>query len=76
MAKALNDNFELTFTRIGLAAARVVERLDRDKERNEDSADDCERSQRDKQKSEEHSRYIDHRLHEIRAWERRVNGKG
>ena len=76
MRKALNDNSELTFTRIGLAAARVVDGLDTHKERNEHGAHDCERSHRDKEKSEDHSRYIDDRLREWRAWERRISGKG
>ena len=75
MKYATNDNSD-PWTTISAATERVVKRLDRDKERNEECADDCQRSQGDKQKSEDHSRYVDHRLREWRAWERRVNGKG
>ncbi|BEV47319.1 hypothetical protein [Afipia carboxidovorans] len=65
----------LTFTRIGLHAARVVDRLDSDEQQNKDRGGnrktECHREKEEKQ----HREYVDHRLREIRSWERRISGR-
>lgn len=71
-----NENEPLTFTSLAVAAARVVDRLSPDAKQNEERADDGANKQADKKRDVERRAYVDHRLNEIRAWERRISGKG
>ena len=65
-----------TFTFLAVAAARVVDQLCTHENHDEQRTDNRERGDADKQKGEDHSRYVDHRLREWRVWERRISGKG
>lgn len=76
MTEALNENEPLTFTRIGVAASRVIDRLDSDKQKNEDCGGNREPKRQSEKEEEQNRNYVDHRLREWRAWERRINGKG
>ena len=73
MKSATNDNFPLTFTRIGLAAQRVTDRLRNPHEQADGSREgEADASDRDEQKSEQHKEYVEYRLRELRAFERRI----
>lgn len=54
----------------------VVDQLYTHENHDEQRTDNRERGDADKQKCEDHSRYVDHRLREWRVWERRISGKG
>lgn len=76
MTKALNDNFPLTFTRIGLAAQRVTDRLRNPHEQqNEQSEGNADASKRDEQKAREHREAVNEGLKRLRTFERRASGK-
>jgi len=64
MAKALNDND--TWTRLGLAAARVLETCEKQKE---DAQRKAEQSGDTEQKREEQRAYIEQRLRDIAKFE-------
>jgi hypothetical protein len=77
-----NDNFELPFTQIGLAAALVLNRL-----RNNLQISSFQKQEIDKRSSEtdtgnagdkeraDHKEYVDRRLRDLAAFEKRANGK-
>ena len=76
MTKALNDNFPLTFTRIGLAAQRVTDRLRNPHEQqNEHGEGNADARKRDEQKAREHREAVNEGLKWLRTFERRASGK-
>ena len=76
MTKADNDNFPLTFTRIGLAAQRVTDRLRNPHENtDEDRKRETNSGRAGKQHTGSDSEYVEKRLSELAAFERRASGK-
>jgi hypothetical protein len=69
-----NDNEPLSFITLAAATANVVRYLQTDKQKNEE----CEREpaprRRDEQKRAEQLEYVEKRLRELRAWERKIGG--
>jgi hypothetical protein len=84
MKKEANDNDLLTFNQIGLAAALVINRIRNeqtlrelmqvDEKKKEDAGRDSDFGKTDEQRTEDERRYIEQRLREIRAWEKRQKG--
>jgi len=71
-----NEELEpFTFTSLAVAAARVVDRLDSDEQQNKDRGGNRETERQSEKEEEQHREYVDHRLREIRSWERRISGK-
>lgn len=71
---AHNDNEELSFTRIGLVAARVIDRLEPHEKQDEESAEDRRGSKQNEQTAERHSEYVEQRLRDLSAFERKARG--
>lgn len=76
--KNANDNEPLELQPIAIALARVVRHLQPDvipeKDEKENPGGDSDPGDTDKERPEDQRRYIDHRLREIAAWEKRING--
>lgn len=66
-----NDNFGLLVRHPRLAGRKVLEFT---KEQHEQSDRDAARSGADKENAERHREYVNQRLRELRAWERRISG--
>jgi hypothetical protein len=76
MRNADNENEPLTFEPIGLAAERIANLLhsyfsERTEKQKEQTDGDTGRSRTEKEKTDEHARYVDQRLRELRSFERR-----
>jgi len=74
MKKADNDNEPLSFITLAAATANVVRYLETNKNEDEESKRDPAPSRGDEQKRAEELEYVEHRLREIRAWERKISG--
>jgi hypothetical protein len=77
-----NENEPLIFTKIGLAAALVMNRLrcelqilDADKKQNPERPGDTNAGRTEEEKEKEQREYVDHRLRELAAFERKAAGK-
>jgi hypothetical protein len=76
MMKVTQDNEPLTFTRISLAAQRVTDRLRNPHEQqNEQGERDTNPSRASEKNTGSNREYVEHRLNELRAFERRARGK-
>jgi hypothetical protein len=78
MARGTQDNDdELTFVKLAAVTANVVRWLMKvDEEKDEDTGGNPDAGKTNKQSPEDERRYIDTRLKEIAAWERKIrNGK-
>lgn len=85
MMEAANDDEPLTFTRIGLAAALVLNRLrnetrirslQADEKQDEDRDRNTDRGSADHEHGSDHGAYVEKRLKETVAFERRAAGDG
>jgi hypothetical protein len=81
MTKAANDNFD-PWQSIGLQAALIVNKLrcqaqlsDANEKQDSERSDDRNGTDRSEQDSEQHRAYVDQRLRDFRAFERRAGGK-
>ena len=71
--KADTDNEPDTFHSLSLATRRVVDRLRNPHEQADGNREgEADASDRDEQKSEQHKEYVEYRLRELRAFERRI----
>jgi hypothetical protein len=70
-----NNEDELTFVKLAAVTANVVRWLIKvDEEKQEETGRDSNAGKTDEQRTEDESRYIQHRLKEIAAWEKRQKG--
>lgn len=69
-----NDNDEFSFVSLAALTANVTRYLQMDEQKNEDGERDPTPSGADEKKRAEEREYIEHRLREIRAWERKISG--
>ena len=69
-----NDDEPLSFLHIAAATANVVEYLRLNEQKNEQTERESEPGDRDEQKSEQHRAYIEQRVSDLRAFERRAAG--
>ena len=72
MAKVTQDNELLSFVSIAAATANVVKYLSPDKQKNSESNDSADAGKSDEEKRRDHRAYVEQRLRELRAWERRI----
>ena len=70
-----NDNEEFSFITLSAATRNVTRYLQTDKKENEDSKRDPAPGGADEKKRAEEREYVEHRLKEIRAWERKISGR-
>jgi hypothetical protein len=71
------------FTQIGLTAALILNKLrnqaqlteEKHRSENEDRTSDSDKRERPENHPDEHRKYVEHRLRELRAWERNLGGK-
>lgn len=68
-----NDNEPLTFITLGLAAERVILQLQ--KKPREERTDSREPEDAEQEKDETFRAFVDHRLRDLAAFERRAAGK-
>ncbi|WP_316214157.1 hypothetical protein [Bradyrhizobium sp. SZCCHNR2032] len=71
MTTNANDNEPLTFQPLAAFAVRL---LGRDEKQNEEQGDDPDASNQDQKKRDQHRAYVEQRLRELAAFERRANG--
>jgi hypothetical protein len=70
-----NNEDELTFVKLAAVTANVVRWLMQvDEEKKEETGRDSNAGKTDEQRTEDERRYIETRLREIRAWEKRQKG--
>ena len=74
MKEGNNDNDELSFITLSAATKNVVRYLV-DKQKDEDGQRQTGRERTDEQRAEEQRRYVDQRLRELAAFERKVSGR-
>jgi hypothetical protein len=82
MAKVLNDNLN-PWTSIGLQTNLILNRLrnaqalrelaNSDKQNDEETGSDADRSSKSEKDTKTDLEYVEHRLREIAAWEKRIN---
>ena len=70
-----NDNAELSFVSLAALTANVTRYLQTDKQKNEQGERKPEPGKRDDDKGSEHRAYVEKRLRELAAFERRVSGR-
>jgi hypothetical protein len=70
-----NDNETLSFISLAALTANVVRHLGLDEKHDEDSRSEPNPGDADEERKERERQYINHRLKEIRAWERRISGR-
>ena len=82
MTKAANDNEPLTFSKLGLQAALIINRLRNQRsllefadEKHEQSDRDTTGGRTEKENAERHREAVDQRLRDFAAFERRAGGK-
>jgi hypothetical protein len=80
--KDTHDDEPTRWTSIGWQALLITNRLRNqaqltkiNEEKKESTEGDPNPGDRDKQRAENERRYIDHRLKEIAAWEKKISGK-
>jgi hypothetical protein len=71
---AHEDEEELGFVSIAAATANVLRYLELTKEQQEHRDRNTGRERDEKQKTKDERDYINHRLRELAAWERRIDG--
>jgi hypothetical protein len=69
-----NDNELLTFISLAAATANVTRYLGLNKQKDEDACGDRDSRDAEEKKRHENREYIEHRLRELRAWERKISG--
>jgi hypothetical protein len=74
MEHVANDNEELSFISLAALTANVTRLLELTKEQQEHRDRNTGRERDKKQKTKDESDYINHRLRELAAWERRIDG--
>ena len=70
-----NDNEPLSFVSLQAATRNVTRYLGLDEKKDEEGKRDPAPSRGDEQKRAQEREYIEHRLKEIRAWERKISGR-
>jgi len=70
-----NDNDEFSFVSLAALTANVTRYLQTDKQDDEHSERDPASSGADEKKRAEEREYVEHRLKEIRSWERKISGR-
>ncbi len=76
MKEADNDNFEFSFITLSAATKNVTRYLcDPDKQKDGEGHDDANRRDSEEKKSSNHSAYVEQRLRDLAAFERRAGGK-
>jgi len=70
-----NDNEHLSFITLVAATRNVVRYLEPHKNEDEHSERDPASSGADEKKRAEEREYVENRLKEIRAWERKISGR-
>jgi hypothetical protein len=75
-----NDNFD-PWSSIGLAASMILNRLRNERlllelreEQQEEAQGNAQPDRHEEQKAKDHSEYVNHRLRELAAFERRIDG--
>ena len=69
-----NENQPLELQPIAIALAKLVKRLDPNKQQGSERENDTQRGNADKKNSRDHREYVDQRLRELAAFERRASG--
>jgi hypothetical protein len=69
-----NDNEPLSFTMLAALTANVTRYLNPDKQENENPSGKPDAGSADKKRSDDNRAYVDQRLKEITAWERKISG--
>lgn len=69
-----NDNEQLPFQPLSIAAESIVKRLQNDKSEQRDG-DQPSTREKEQERAENHRRYLEQRLKETAIWERRIDGK-
>jgi hypothetical protein len=72
MKKVTQDNEPLSFVKLAALTANVTRFLKLHEPKDEEREGNPEPCHSDKQRSEEHAKYVNHRLRELAAWERRI----
>jgi hypothetical protein len=70
-----NDNEPLSFISLAAVTANVVRYLETDKQKDEQSKSDPAPSRGDDEKRAQELEYVEHRLRELRSWERKISGR-
>ena len=70
-----NDNEKLSFISLAAATANVVRYLEPTKDQKKQGDRDTARDSAEKENSECEREYIEHRLRELAAWERKISGR-
>lgn len=70
-----NDNEKLSFITLLAATKNVTRYLNPDEKQNEESKGEPASGDGEKQKREANRQYVEHRLDELAAWERRISGR-
>jgi hypothetical protein len=74
MKNAANDNEELSFVSLAASTANVVRWLEPHEKKDEESGRDTDRSSKSEKDPKADLEYVEHRLCEISAREKRING--
>lgn len=74
MRNADNDDDELPFQTLAAATAKVVSKMNKEQDENRDQ--DRGTTDQQKQDGDQHRQYVDQRLHDLAAFERRAKGIG
>lgn len=69
-----NDD-ELSFTSLAALTANVVTYLELGEQKKKDGERDAARDRTDEQNAEDQRAYIEQRLRELAAWERKISGR-
>jgi hypothetical protein len=74
--KAHNDNEPFSFITLAAATANVTRYLVPDRKEDDQRRDKYTRAEQGKKQTpDEECEYVEHRLREIAAWERKISGK-
>lgn len=75
MARDTQDNEPLSFITLSAATRNVVRYLEPNKQKDEERERDSNPGDADEQKRAQEREYIEHRLRQLRSWERKISGK-
>lgn len=70
-----NDNEPLSFITLSAATRNVTRYLQLDKQKDGESEREPDPRNTDEQERAQEREYIEHRLRELRSWERKISGK-
>jgi len=75
MVRVTQDNEPFSFITLSAATRNVTRYLGLDEKKNEESEREPAPSRGDEQKRAQELEYVEHRLRELRSWERRISGR-